>query len=105
DPPAMTSQEGFIATTAIYEGLVKYKANSTDIEPALAEKWDVSPARLTYVFHLRGGVKFHDGSPMTAEAVAFSFDRSINKENPLFKEAQGAGGFPYIDTYIGNAVA
>src|SRR5437879_4812612 len=42
DPPAMTTQEGFIATTAIYEGLVRYKANSTDVEPALAERWDVS---------------------------------------------------------------
>src|SRR5215212_2661357 len=105
DPPAMTSQEGFIATTALYEGLVKYKLDSTDVEPALAEKWDVSPDGLVYTFHLRQGVKFHDGSPLTAEAVAFTFDRDINKDNPLFKEAQDAGGFPYIDTYIGNAVA
>src|SRR5579872_729919 len=43
DPPAMTSQEGFITTTAIYEGLVRYKSGSTDVEPALAEKWDISP--------------------------------------------------------------
>ena len=105
DPPAMTSQEGFIATTALYEGLVKYKANSTDIEPALAEKWDVSADGLSYVFHLRPNVKFHDGSPLTAEAVAFCFDRSINKDNPLNKEAQGAGGFPFINDYIGNVVA
>lgn len=106
DPPAMTTQEGFIATTAIYEGLVKYKPNSTDVEPALAEKWDISDDGRTYVFHLRSGVKFHDGSPLTAEAVAFSFDRSINPENPLYKEAQGDyGGFPYINDYIGNVVA
>jgi peptide/nickel transport system substrate-binding protein len=105
DPPAMTAQEGFIATTAIYEGLVKYKLDSTDVEPALAEKWDISSDGMVYTFHLRQGVKFHDGSPLTAEAVAFSFDRGINKDNPLFKEAQDAGGFPYIDSYIGNAVA
>jgi ABC-type transport system substrate-binding protein len=105
DPPAMGTQEGFIATTALFDGLVRYKPNSTDIEPALAEKWDVAADGLSYVFHLRSGVKFHDGSPLTGEAVAFSFDRSINKENPLFKEAQAAGGFPYIDDYIGNAVA
>ena len=101
----MTSQEGFIATTALYEGLVKYKPNSTDIEPALAEKWDVSSDGLSYVFHLRPNVKFHDGSPLTAEAVAFCFDRSINKDNPLNKEAQAAGGFPFINDYIGNVVA
>src|SRR5204862_4880965 len=42
DPPAMDAQEGFIATTAMYEGLVRYKSGSTDVEPALAEKWELS---------------------------------------------------------------
>jgi ABC-type transport system substrate-binding protein len=106
DPPAMTAQEGFIATTAMYEGLVRYKSGSTEVEPALAERWDISDDGLTYVFHLRQRVTFHDGSPLTAEAVAFSFDRSINKDNPLFKDAQGDyGGFPFIDDYIGSVVA
>src|SRR5437899_5660398 len=105
DPPAMTTQEGFIATTALYESLVRYKPNSTDIEPALAERWDISSDGLAYTFHLRSGVKFHDGSALTGEAVAFTFDRSINKDNALFKEAQSAGGFPFIDDYIGNVVA
>jgi ABC-type transport system substrate-binding protein len=106
DPPAMTSQEGFIATTAVYEGLVRYKSGSTDVEPALAEKWDISPDGLQYVFHLKPGVKFHDGSSLNAQAVAFSFDRSINKDNPLFQDAQGDyGGFPFIDTYISNVVS
>lgn len=105
DPPAMTSQEGFIATTAMYEGLVRYKSGSTDIEPALAESWQIQDDGRTYLFKLRSGVRFHDGSPLTAEAVAFSFDRSINKENPLFQEAQGDyGGFPFINDYIGSVV-
>src|SRR5438093_1040033 len=100
DPPAMTTQEGFIATTALYEGLVRYKPNSTDIEPALAERWDISSDGLAYTFHLRSGVKFHDGSALTGEAVAFTFDRSINKDNALFKEAQSAGCFQYIFDYF-----
>jgi peptide/nickel transport system substrate-binding protein len=105
DPPAMDAQEGFIATTAMFEGLVRYKSGSTDVEPALAEKWDISDDGKTYVFHLRSGVKFHDGSPLTAEAVAFTFDREVNKDNPLYKEAQGDyGGFPYIGDYISNVV-
>src|SRR5437867_12798330 len=67
DPPTMTSQEGFIATTALYEGLVRYKPNSTDVEPALAERLpDISSDGLAYTFHLRSGIKFHDGSPLTA---------------------------------------
>src|SRR5438874_12562664 len=88
DPPAMTTQEGFIATTALYESLVRYKPNSTDVEPALAERMpDISSDGLAYTFHLRSGIKFHDGSPLTAEAVAFSFDRSIRKANPPVTEA------------------
>jgi peptide/nickel transport system substrate-binding protein len=105
DPPAMDAQEGFIAATAIYEGLVRYKSGGTDVEPSLAETWDIAPDGLSVVFHLRKGVMFHDGSPLNAAAVAFSFDRMINKDNPLFQDAQGDyGGFPYIDTYVGNAV-
>src|SRR6267378_7791248 len=105
DPPAMDAQEGFIATTAMYEGLVKYKSGSTDVEPLLAEKWDVSADGKEYIFHLKPGVKFHDGSPLTAEAVAFTFDREVNKDNALYKDAQGDyGGFPFIGDYISNVV-
>jgi ABC-type transport system substrate-binding protein len=105
DPPAMDAQEGFIATTAMYEGLVKYKSGSTDVEPLLAEKWDISADGKEYIFHLKSGVKFHDGSPLTAEAVAFTFDRMVNKDNPLYKDAQGDyGGFPYVGDYISNVV-
>ena len=42
--------------------------------PDLAESWDIPDAK-TYVFHLRKNVKFHDGSPFTAEDVKFSFER------------------------------
>ena len=105
DPPAMDAQEGFIATTAMYEGLVRYKSGSTDVEPALAESWDISPDGKEYIFHLRSGVKFHDGSPLTAEAAAFTFEREVNKDNPLYKDAQGDyGGFPFINDYIANVV-
>jgi ABC-type transport system substrate-binding protein len=105
DPPAMDAQEGFIATTAMYEGLVRYKSGSTDVEPALAEKWDISPDGLQYIFHLRPGVKFHDGSPLNAQAVALTFDREVNKDNPLYQDAQGDyGGFPFINDYIANVV-
>src|SRR5437764_7897881 len=105
DPPAMDAQEGFIATTAMYEGLTRYKSGSTEVEPALAEKWDISADGKEYTFHLRSGIKFHDGSPLTAEAVAFTFDREVNKDNALYKDAQGDyGGFPFIGDYISNVV-
>ncbi len=56
-----------------YETLVRYTA-SYDIEPALATKWTfISPTQLR--FELRKGVKFHDGTPFTADDVVFSFGR------------------------------
>jgi peptide/nickel transport system substrate-binding protein len=64
-------------TYLLYEGLVTLKPGTTEIAPALAERWEVSPDGMTYTFHLRPGVKFHDGTPLTAAAVKKSFDRFI----------------------------
>jgi peptide/nickel transport system substrate-binding protein len=56
-----------------YEGLVRYSA-TYQVEPALATKWTyTSPTQLR--FELRKGVKFHDGTPFTADDVVFSFNR------------------------------
>ena len=46
--------------------------------------WDISDDGLTYTFHLREGVKFHDGTPFDAEAVKFNFDRFWNESSPDF---------------------
>lgn len=45
------------------------------LRPQLATHWEISPDGLTYTFHLRDGVKFHDGTPFDAAAVKFNFDR------------------------------
>ncbi|MEN6571680.1 MAG: ABC transporter substrate-binding protein [Anaerolineaceae bacterium] len=65
----------------VYERLVRYKGNTTEIEPELATSWDISPDGKEYTFHLREGVKFHDGTPFNAAAVKASFERvlSINQ--------------------------
>ena len=57
----------------IYDGLVAFDSE-LNVVPALAERWE-NPDNLTWIFHLRKGVKFHDGSPFTAEDVAFSIKR------------------------------
>jgi peptide/nickel transport system substrate-binding protein len=59
----------------LYEGLVTLKGGTIEIVPSLAESWDISDDGLTYTFHLRPGVKFHDGTTLTADAVKKSFDR------------------------------
>src|SRR6185437_16045761 len=51
----------------LYEGLTRYKNGSAEIEPALAESWTNSEDGLSYVFTLRSGVTFHDGTPFDAK--------------------------------------
>ncbi len=63
---------------AIFDGLMGYKVGTTDLTPALAESYSVSPDGLTYTFKLRAGVKFHNGRPLTAEDVRYSIDRVVD---------------------------
>src|SRR5690606_20311161 len=58
-------------TTLIHSGLVR--ATSTGIVPDLATEWE-TPDLQTYVFHLREGVRFHNGSPLTSDDVKFTYD-------------------------------
>ena len=60
----------------VFEGLVKPDADGNLI-PAVAERWEISDDQLTYTFHLRPGVKFHDGSEVTAMDVAWSIDKAM----------------------------
>ena len=62
----------------IFEGLVKFKAGSTSIEPSLATSWEISADGKEITFHLRKGVKFHDGTDFNADAVVFSFARQYD---------------------------
>ena len=77
DPALADDGESTKINTNIYEGLVKYADDSTEIEPCLAESWDVSDDGLSYTFHLRQGVKFHDGTDFNAEAVKINYDRQL----------------------------
>ncbi len=53
------------------------------IEPALAESWEISEDGLVYTFHLRQGVKWHDGTEFTAEDVLFTFEAVLLEENAI----------------------
>ena len=78
DPDIFYDIEGNSVILSAYEGLVTYAPNSDRIIPALATSWSESPDRLTYTFHLRPNVHFHDGSPFTSHSVVASFERRLN---------------------------
>lgn len=77
DPDVFYDIEGNTVILSAYEGLVKYKPDSTDIIPSLAKSWDISPDKLTYTFHLQDGVSFHDGTPFDSAAVKTEFERRL----------------------------
>ena len=82
DPVRATDSESIEVGGLIFEGLVRWKPGSTDVEPGLATKWEPSPDRKRWRFYLRPGVRFHDGTPLDAAAVAFSFARLLDPAHP-----------------------
>lgn len=65
----------------IYDRLVEAETiepGKSDLVPGLAEKWDISADGLVYTFHLRKGVKFHNGEELKADDVLFTFDRMLD---------------------------
>lgn len=85
DPHNILDGESSKVSEQIFEGLVSFKPGSTDVEPCLATSWTSSTDGLTWDFTLRQGVVFHDGSPLTPEAVVFSFRRQMDPKHPAHK--------------------
>jgi len=73
----------------IFEGLTRIDQNGT-VQPGLAREWTISEDGLTYVFEITPDAVFHNGVPLTAEHVVFSFERamaedSVNAQKQLFE--------------------
>lgn len=83
----ITSPEG--STNAFceqaYDGLTAFDAK-LNVVPALARSWE-TPNETTYVFHLRPGVKWHDGQELTAEDVKYTFDYILEPKNAVYWRA------------------
>ncbi|MBI2910252.1 MAG: ABC transporter substrate-binding protein [Chloroflexi bacterium] len=93
DPPSLDvhrEEAGFAfpIMAAAYNSLVKYDPHAwpeSKVIPDLATNWELSADGKTYIFRLARGAKFHDGSPVTAEDVKFSFDRIRHPQSGLVK--------------------
>src|SRR5215831_17370343 len=65
----------FMVLYALHDAMVKLMPGQSGSAPSLAEAWSASEDGLTYDFTLRQGTLFHNGEPVTAEDVKFSFER------------------------------
>jgi peptide/nickel transport system substrate-binding protein len=78
DPQREFDPTGSIVAHALYDTLVTFKGAGTTPAPWLATSWKTSNGAKRFVFHLRHGVRFSDGTPLTAKDVVFSFRRLVN---------------------------
>jgi len=80
-PLLATDSSSHAVAGQIYNGLVKYDKN-LNIVGDLAESFDISKDGLTITFHLRQGVKWHDGAPLTSRDVLYTFKITIDPKTP-----------------------
>ena len=85
--PLHSAYEVGLVTSQIFASLVRMDENN-EIAPYLAESWKISDDGKTYTFNLAKNAKFHDGSPITSEDLAFSFD-VIQKHHRFGKQMFG----------------
>jgi glutathione transport system substrate-binding protein len=86
DPADLNDNLSQSATRLMFEGLYMLDEHMK-LRPQLAESFEASEDAKEFVFHLRKGVVFHDGTPFNAAAVKFSFDRAGNPENHLKRQS------------------
>ena len=83
------------STVPVYNRLVEFKLGTNEIEPSLAKFWDISQNGLTYTFHLRDDVKWHNSKEfkptrnLNADDVIFTFMRQKDKNHPYNKVSGG----------------
>jgi peptide/nickel transport system substrate-binding protein len=81
EPYAVSDNVSIWTMLLLYDQLTRPTKDGLSVEPNLAQSWDISPDGQTYTFHLRPGVRFHDGSPVTAADVKFCVERAAFAKN------------------------
>lgn len=95
DPAIGYDWQNWSMIKSLFDGLMDYVPGTTELRPGLAESYEISDDGMTFTFHLRPGVKFHNGREMTADDVKYSLDRVTNPETL----SPGAGFFASIEGF------
>lgn len=95
DPAIGYDWQNWSMIKSVFDGLMDYEPGTTTLRPGLAESYEISEDGLTYTFHLRPGVKFHNGREMTAEDVVWSINRVVNPAT----QSPGQGFFAMIEGF------
>ena len=86
DPAVSSDYSSGLPVSMIYNGLLRFGINPDGsfgkLTGELASSWDVAKDGVTYTFHLRPGVRFSDGTPMTSADVIYSFTRALSPKLP-----------------------
>lgn len=86
NPAITTDVEALAVSCKMFNGLVWIDRN-LEVQPELAESWDISEDGLTFTFHLRNDVRWHDGTPFSSADVKFSFEEVLGKYHPRTRGA------------------
>lgn len=92
DPALSTDVPTGRAVARVFDGLTRFTARA-EVVPGLATRWDVSRDGRTYTFHLRAGVRFHDGTSFSARDVRHTFERVLD---PRTKGGRGWPLYPIL---------
>src|SRR6185312_5210757 len=95
DPAIGYDWQNWSMIKSLYSRLMDDKPGTTELTPDLAESYSISSDGLTYTFKLRQGVKFHNGRVMTADDVAYSYNRAVDPKT----QSPGQGFFKAIAGY------
>lgn len=77
DPHVLTGQSEARIVMALFEGLTEYDPQTSEAIPGLAERWEAEAGNTVFVFHLRHGARWSDGTPITAGDVVYSIRRGL----------------------------
>jgi len=95
DPAHESDGESFKVCDNLYEGLVRFADDGTEVEPALATAWETSADGRDWTFHLRNDVKFHCGDPFDARAVEYTFARQWAAASVRHPDYGVGGPYPF----------